>query len=338
MTADDTMRAMIFEAVGQPLREVTLPVPKAGAGQLLIRIHACGVCRTDLHLLDGEVDVPSPPRVLGHQIVGTVVSGPEGAGGMAASEGRRVGVPWLGYTDGTCKFCRSGRENLCPNAKFTGRDIDGGYAHYTVADERFCFPIPEGYPDLQAAPLLCAGLIGYRCLRMCGDAGRIGLYGFGASAHIVSQVAKSQGRKVFAFTRDGDAAGQQFARELGVDWAGDSSQAPPEPLEASIIFAPVGALVPSALAALEPGGTVVCGGIHMSPVPTFGYELLWHERRICSVANLTRRDGEEFLELAPKVPVQTHINTYPLGRANDALEDLRAGRFRGAAVLTISDS
>jgi alcohol dehydrogenase, propanol-preferring len=337
MTADATMRAMIFEAVGQPLREVTLPVPKAGPGQLLIRIHACGVCRTDLHLLDGEVDVASPPRVLGHQIVGTVVSRGEGAGGLAASEGRRVGVPWLGYTDGTCKFCRSGRENLCPNAKFTGRDIDGGYAQYTVADERFCFPIPEGYPDLQAAPLLCAGLIGYRCLRMCGDAERIGLYGFGASAHIVSQVAKSQGRKVFAFTREGDAAGQQFARELGVDWAGDSSQAPPEPLEASIIFAPVGALVPSALAALEPGGTVVCGGIHMSPVPTFHYELVWHERRICSVANLTRRDGEEFLELAPQVPVQTHINAYPLVRANDALGDLRAGRFRGAAVLTISE-
>jgi propanol-preferring alcohol dehydrogenase len=334
MTAEDMMRAMVFEAVGQPLREAMLPIPKAGPGQVLIRIHACGVCRTDLHLLDGEVDVSEPPRVLGHQIVGTVVGRGESGDG-APLEGRRVGVPWLGFTDGTCKFCRSGRENLCPNAKFTGRDVDGGYAQYAVADERFCFPIPEGYPDLQAAPLLCAGLIGYRCLRMCGDAERIGLYGFGASAHIISQVAKWQGRKVFALTREGDRAGQQFARELGVDWAGDSSQAPPEPPEASIIFAPAGPLVPTALAALEPGGIVVCGGIHMSPIPTFDYELLWHERRICSVANLTRRDGEEFLELAPKVPVQTYINTYPLERANDALDDLRHGRFRGAAVLTI---
>jgi alcohol dehydrogenase, propanol-preferring len=329
------MRAMVFEAVGQPLREVTLPVPNAGPGQVLIRIHACGVCRTDLHLLDGEVDVPSPPRVLGHQIVGTVVGVGEGAVGPAAAEGRRVGVPWLGWTDGTCKFCRSGRENLCPNAKFTGRDIDGGYAQYTVADERFCFPLPEGYPDLQAAPLLCAGLIGYRCLRMCGEAERIGLYGFGASAHIISQVAKWQGRKVFAFTREGDAAGQQFARDLGVDWAGESSQTPPEPLEASIIFAPAGGLVPTALSVSEPGGVVVCGGIHMSPIPSFDYDLVWHERRVCSVANLTRRDGAEFLELAPKVPVQTHINPYPLEAANEALEDLRAGRFRGAAVLTI---
>lgn len=327
------MRAMIFEAVGEPLRAVTLPVPEAGPGQLLIRVHACGVCRTDLHLLDGEVDVPAPPRVLGHQIVGTVVGRGDGARGSA--EGGRVGVPWLGFTDGTCKFCRSGQENLCPNARFTGRDIDGGYAQYTAADERFCFPIPEGYPDLQAAPLLCAGLIGYRCLRMCGDAERIGLYGFGASAHIISQVAKSQGRRVFAFTREGDAAGQQFARELGVDWAGDSSETPPEQLHASIIFAPAGALIPTALAALEPGGIVVCGGIHMSPIPTFDYDLLWHERRIGSVANLTRRDGEEFLELAPKVPVKTHINTYPLENANQALEDLRAGRFIGAAVLLV---
>jgi propanol-preferring alcohol dehydrogenase len=329
------MRAMVFEAVGQPLREVTLPVPNAGPGQVLIRIHACGVCRTDLHLLDGEVDVPSPPRVLGHQIVGTVVEVGDGAVGPAAAEGRRVGVPWLGWTDGTCKFCRSGRENLCPNARFTGRDVDGGYAQYTVADERFCFPIPEGYPGLQAAPLLCAGLIGYRCLRMCGDAERIGLYGFGASAHIISQVAKWQGRKVFAFTREGDAAGQRFARELGVDWAGESSQTPPEPLEASIIFAPAGGLVPTALSASEPGGIVVCGGIHMSPIPRFDYDLLWHERRVSSVANLTRRDGEEFLELAPKVPVQTHVSIYSLEDANEALRDLREGRFRGAAVLTI---
>ncbi len=353
---------MVFEAVGEPLREVTLPVPKPGPRQLLIRVHACGVCRTDLHLLDGEVDVPAPPRVLGHQIVGTVVGRGEGDGAPgtvvgrgegdgapgrvvgrveggdgapAPADGSRVGVPWLGFTDGICKFCRSGRENLCPNAEFTGRDIDGGYAQYAVADERFCFPIPEGYPDLQAAPLLCAGLIGYRCLRMCGEAERIGLYGFGASAHIVSQVAKSQGRKVFAFTREGDAAGQQFARELGVDWAGDSSQTPPEALDASIIFAPAGALVPTALAALEPGGIVVCGGIHMSPIPTFDYDLLWHEHRIGSVANLTRRDGEEFLDLAPKVPVRTHVTEYPLENANQALEDLRGGRFTGAAVLVV---
>jgi propanol-preferring alcohol dehydrogenase len=329
------MRAVVFERAGQPLRALELPVPEPEPGQVLIRIHACGVCRTDLHLLDGEVDIASPPRVLGHQIVGTVAGRGQAGGDRTIENGRRVGVPWLGWTDGTCKFCLSGRENLCPNARFTGRDTDGGYAEYAVADERFCFPLPENYPDLQAAPLLCAGLIGYRCLRMCGDAERIGLYGFGASAHIVAQVARWQGRRVFAFTRPGDAAGQEFARELGVDWAGDSSRAPPEPLEAAIIFAPAGALVPSALAALEPGGIVVCGGIHMSPIPSFDYELLWHERRLRSVANLTRRDGEEFLELAPKVPVATHINTYPLDSANEALEDLREGRFTGAAVLTI---
>jgi propanol-preferring alcohol dehydrogenase len=329
------MRAMVFESVGQPLRAVDLPIPKPAPGQLLIRIHACGVCRTDLHLLDGEVDIPSPPRVLGHQIVGTVSGRGDPEDHLATENGRRIGVPWLAWTDGTCKFCRSGRENLCPDARFTGRDTNGGYAEYAVADERFCFPLPEGYPDLQAAPLLCAGLIGYRCLRMCGDAERIGLYGFGASAHIISQVARWQGRRVFAFTRPGDAAGQEFARELGVDWAGDSSQTPPEPLDAAIIFAPAGTLVPSALAALEPGGIVVCGGIHMSEIPSFDYELLWHERRICSVANLTRRDGEEFLELAPQVPVATHTTTYPLESANEALEDLREGRFRGAAVLML---
>lgn len=322
--AGGQMRAMVFERLGQPLRATALPVPEPGAGQILIQIHACGVCRTDLHLLDGEVDVPSPPRVLGHQIVGTVVG-----------DGRRVGVPWLGWTDGDCRFCLSGRENLCPQARFTGRDIDGGYAQYAVADERYCFPLPEGYTDLQAAPLLCAGLIGYRCLRMCGDAERLGLYGFGASAHIISQVASWQGRRVFAFTRRGDTAGQQFARELGAVWAGDSSQAPPEPLDAAIIFAPVGGLVPAALGVLEPGGVVVCGGIHMSAIPSFDYELLWHERRICSVANLTRQDGHEFLEIAPKAPVSTQVTAYRLEDANQALEDLRAGRFRGAAVLTI---
>lgn len=318
------MRAMSFERVGAPLRSAELPVPKPRADQVLIQVHACAVCRTDLHLVDGEVDVPTPPRVLGHQIVGTVVG-----------DGRRVGVPWLGWTDGSCRFCLSGRENLCPRARFTGRDIDGGYAEYAVADERFCFPLPEGYPDLQAAPLLCAGLIGYRCLRMCGDAERLGLYGFGASAHIIAQVARWQGRRVLAFTRDGDSEGQEFARELGVVWAGGSSQLPPEPLDAAIVFAPVGALVPAALRALDRGGVVVCGGIHMSPIPSFDYELLWEERRVCSVANLTRSDGHEFLELAPKVPVETHITSYELEDANQALEDLRAGRFRGAAVLTI---
>jgi propanol-preferring alcohol dehydrogenase len=322
--APGQMRAMIFEHPRQPLRAVEVPVPEPRSGQTLIKIHACGVCRTDLHLLDGEVEVPSPPRVLGHQIVGT-----------AADDGRRVGVPWLGWTDGNCRFCLSGRENLCPRARFTGRDIDGGYAQYAVADERFCLAIPEGYPDLQAAPLLCAGLIGYRCLRMCGDAERIGLYGFGASAHIIAQVARWQGRRVFAFTRPGDAEGQAFARELGAAWAGDSSELPPEPLEASIIFAPVGALVPTALRALDPGGVVVCGGIHMSPIPSFDYELLWQERRICSVANLTREDGREFLEIAPKVPVRTQVTAYPLEQVNQALDDLRHGRFRGAAVLTI---
>ncbi len=326
---------MIFQQPGQPLEAVELPEPEPAPGQLLIRIHACGVCRTDLHLLDGEVAIASPPRVLGHQIVGTVVAGEATAREESLENGRRVGVPWLGWSDGDCRFCRSGHENLCPQARFTGRDIDGGYAEYAVADARFCFPIPEGYPDLQAAPLLCAGLIGYRCLRMCGDAERIGLYGFGASAHIVCQVARWQGRRVFAFTRPGDAAGQTFARELGALWAGDTAQAPPEPLCAAIIFAPAGELVPVALKALDPGGVVVCAGIHMSPIPSFDYELLWHERSIRSVANLTRRDGREFLELAPAVPVRTQVSDYPLEEANEALDDLRHGRFRGAAVLTV---
>jgi propanol-preferring alcohol dehydrogenase len=318
------MQAMVFEAVGAPLRLVELPVPEPGAGQLLLRVHACGLCRTDLHLLDGEVTIPSPPRVLGHQIVATV-----------ESDGRRVGVPWLGYTCGKCEYCRSGRENLCVHAAFTGRDIDGGMAQYTVADERFCFAIPDGYPDLQAAPLLCAGLIGHRSLRMCGDGSRLGIYGFGAAAHIVCQVARWEGRRVFAFTRPGDEAAQAFARELGVVWAGDSGVAPPEPLDAAIVFAPDGALVPVALAALAPGGTVVCGGIHMSQIPAFDYELLWHERTLRSVANLTRRDGEEFLALAPNVPIHTHVTSYPLLAANEALDDLRHGRLVGAAALTV---
>ena len=326
------MRAMLFEQVSQPLRAVERDTPTPGPGELLIRVHACAVCRTDLHLLDGEVEIEQPPRILGHQIIGTVEAVGEPAAG-AIAPGDRVGVPWLGWVDGTCAWCRSGRENLCPNARFTGRDIDGGYAEYTVADARFCFPIPEGYPDEQAAPLMCAGLIGYRALRMCGEADRIGLYGFGASAHILAQVCSSQGREVYAFTRAGDEATQAFARELGAVWAGGSEELPPEPLEAAIIFAPVGSLVPLALAALAPGGTVVCGGIYMSDIPSFPYSALWQERSVRSVANLTRDDAREFLPLAPQVPVHTHVTTYPLEQANEALADLRAGRFTGAAVL-----
>jgi propanol-preferring alcohol dehydrogenase len=345
-TAEGSMRAMIFEGVGQPLRLIERPIPRPRPGQLLLRVHACGVCRTDLHLLDGEVSIPSPPRILGHQIVGTVVADSKpGAPGARASRGEdaeaggaeaggvRVGVPWLGGTDGSCEFCTSGRENLCPNALFTGRDIDGGFAEYAVADERFCFPLPEGYPDAQAAPLLCSGLIGYRALRMCGAAERIGLYGFGASAHIITQVARHQGRRVFAFTRSGDRAGQAFALELGAVWAGGSEQRPPEELDAAIVFAPVGSLVPVALRALARGGTVVCAGIHMSEIPSFPYSILWEERGVRSVANLTRRDGKEFLALAPRVPVETRVSTYRLQAANEALSDLRAGRFTGAAVL-----
>jgi propanol-preferring alcohol dehydrogenase len=326
------MRAMQFERVGAPLRAVERDVPAPGAGELLIRVHACGVCRTDLHLLDGEVEIKQPPRILGHQIIGTVEAAGEAAEG-ALAPGDRVGVPWLGWTDGTCAWCRSGRENLCPNARFTGCDIDGGYAEHTVADARFCFPIPEGYPDEQAAPLMCAGLIGYRALRMCGEAKRIGLYGFGASAHILAQVCSSQGREAYAFTRAGDERRQAFARELGAVWAGASEDAPPEALDAAIVFAPVGALVPLALAAVAPGGTVVCGGIHMSDIPSFPYSALWQERVVRSVANLTRDDAREFLPLAPQVPVRTHVTTYPLEQANEALADLRAGRFTGAAVL-----
>jgi len=322
------MRAMVLEAAGRPLVEADLPRPEPAEGQVLLRVLACGVCRTDLHLLDGEVDVPHPPRVLGHQIVGEVI---EGAGAFAP--GARVGVPWLGWTDGTCRFCTRGLENLCVEARFTGRDIDGGYAEYTVADARFCFPIPEDYPDLQAAPLLCAGLIGYRALGLAGDGERLGLYGFGASAHIICQVAVSQGRRVFAFTRGGDTDTQAFARGLGAEWAGDSLGPAPEPLDAALIFAPVGPLVPAALRATDRAGVVVCAGIHMSDIPSFPYEVLWEERVLRSVANLTRRDGAEFLALAPRVPVRTEITEYPLERANDALEDLRAGRFRGAAVV-----
>jgi alcohol dehydrogenase, propanol-preferring len=318
------MRAMVFEGVGRPLRAVERAVPEPGPGELLLEVHACGVCRTDLHLLDGEVAIAAPPRILGHQIVATV-----------HGDGRRVGVPWLAWTCGECDYCRSERENLCPRARFTGCDVDGGMAQFTLADERFCFAIPDGYPDEQAAPLLCAGLIGYRALRMCGEARRLGLYGFGAAAHILAQVATWQGREVFAFTRRGDEATQRFARELGAIWAGSSEEAPPEELDAAILFAPDGALVPLALRAVAPGGMVVCGGIHMSDIPSFTYEDLWHERSVRSVANLTRRDAEEFLALAPRVPVRTTVTTYPLERANEALADLRAGSFSGAAVLSV---
>lgn len=342
------MRAMIFEGVGRPLRAVERKVPAPGSGQLLLRVHACGVCRTDLHLLDGEVEIKSPPRVLGHQIVGTVQAvgeptsetpsarqpaAPGVPGAPAPREGDRVGVPWLGWSCGECEWCLSGRENLCPRARFTGCDIDGGMAEYAVADTRFCFPIPAGYPDDQAAPLMCAGLIGYRALRMCGDAKRIGLYGFGASAHILAQVCVSQGREVYAFTRAGDETTQAFARELGAVWAGSSQDLPPEPLGAAIVFAPDGTLVPLALAAVEQAGTVVCAGIHMSDIPSFPYRALWRERVLRSVANLTRADGYEFLELAPRVPVETRVTAYALADANEALGDLRAGRFAGAAVL-----
>jgi propanol-preferring alcohol dehydrogenase len=319
------MRAMVFTGPGRPLEARELPEPVAGDGDLLLRVLACGVCRTDLHLLDGEVDVPAPPRVLGHQIVGEVLAGGE--------RGARVGVPWLGWTDGTCRYCRAQRENLCTGARFTGRDRDGGFAELAVADARFCFPLPEGFDDLRAAPLLCAGLIGYRTLRLAGDPGRVGIYGFGSAAHIVCQVARHEGRRVFAFTRPGDEPGQAFARELGAEWAGGSDEAPPEPLDAALVFAPVGALVPLALRAVDRGGTVVCGGIHMSDIPSFPYELLWEERTLRSVANLTRRDGEALLALAPAVPIRTEVTEYPLERTNDALDDLRAGRFRGAAVV-----
>jgi propanol-preferring alcohol dehydrogenase len=327
------MRAMVLDAPGHSLRATELPEPQPGPGQALLRVHACGVCRTDLHVVDGELPDPKLPLVLGHQIVGTVESG-----GGRFSAGERVGVPWLGWTCGECRYCRSGRENLCDNARFTGYQLDGGYAERSVADERFCFPIPPGYPDLQAAPLLCAGLIGYRSLKVAGDAERLGLYGFGASAHIVIQVARHQGRRVFAFTRPGDEAGLRFARELGADWAGDSTAQPPEELDAAIIFAPAGELVPVALRATAKGGIVVCAGIHMSDIPSFPYELLWGERAVRSVANLTRGDGEEFMALAPEIPVRTEVEEHPLEDANEALERLRRGDVRGAAVLRIGAS
>ena len=315
------MRAMVLHAAREPLVLEDLPRPEPDLGQLLLRVRACGVCRTDLHIVDGELDRPKLPLVLGHQIVGET------------DDGGRFGVPWLAWTDGECRYCTSARENLCDRARFTGYDVDGGYAEWVVADERYCFPIPDGFDDLAAAPLLCAGLIGFRSLRLTGDPERLGLYGFGGAAHIVAQVARWEGRRVFAFVRPGDERAASFARERGAEWAGASDEQPPEELDAAIIFAPVGALVPHALRATAKGGVVVCGGIHMSNIPSFPYELLWGERVLRSVANLTRRDGKEFLELAPRVPVRTQIETFPLEEANAALAKLRAGEVRGTAVL-----
>jgi alcohol dehydrogenase, propanol-preferring len=327
------MRAMILDVPGEPLRVAEVATPEPGEGQVLLRVHCCAVCRTDLHVVDGELPDPRLPLIPGHQIVGTV----ERIGDHVDSFtlGERVGVPWLGWTDGECRYCLSGRENLCENARFTGYQIDGGYAGYAIADGRFCFRIPEDFPDLQAAPLLCAGLIGHRSLRFAGDAERLGLYGFGASAHIVAQVAAHEGRRVFAFTRPKDEEAQEFARGLGAEWAGSSEEAPPEELDAAIIFAPVGALVPAALRVVARGGTVVCAGIHMSEIPSFSYDLLWEERSVRSVANLTRQDGLDFLALASEVPVRTEIVPFPLEEANEALEALRGGRVRGAAVLVV---
>ncbi len=327
------MRAMVLHAQGKPLVLEDLPVPIPGPGQLRVRVRACAVCRTDLHVVDGDLTEPVLPCIPGHEVVGVVEA--LGPGVEAPALGTRVGIPWLGHTCGSCSFCTSGQENLCGDARFTGYHLPGGYADYTVADARYCFPLPEGFPDLQAAPLLCAGLIGYRAWRMLGDAQRVGFYGFGAAAHILCQVARWQGREVYAFTRPGDLSGQAFAREQGVCWAGDSDKPAPVPLDAAILFAPVGSLVPESLRRVRPGGVVVAAGIHMSEIPAFSYDLLWRERVLRSVANLTRRDGEEFLALAPRVPVRSRVHTYPLERANQALDDLRAGRFEGAAVLVV---
>ena len=327
------MRAMILERPRQPLRSRDAPKPKLGAGQLLVRVATCAVCRTDLHVVDGELPDPKLPLIPGHQIVGRIEQIGEGVEGFSA--GDRVGIPWLGWTDGECAYCRSNRENLCDRAKFTGYTIDGGYAEFTVGDARFCFHLPELYNDVEAAPLLCAGLLGYRSLRKAGDARRLGIYGFGNAAHLIGQIALYQGRELFVFTRPGDKAGQESARRLGAVWAGGSDEMPPEKLDAAIIFAPVGALVPAALCTLAKGGIVVCGGIHMSDIPSFPYADLWGERVICSVANLTRHDGEEFLEIAPRVPVKTQTETFPLAEANTALEKFRSGQLKGTAVLVV---
>jgi propanol-preferring alcohol dehydrogenase len=326
------MQAMLLERPHAPLREATLPQPVPRQGQILLDVVACGVCRTDLHVADGELPDPKVPLVLGHEIVGRVAG--LGPGAERFKVGDRVGVPWLGWTCGVCVYCRSGRENLCDRARFTGWQIDGGYAEQTVADERYCFPLPPSYDDIHAAPLLCAGLIGWRALVAAGPAERLGLYGFGAAAHLIAQVARYQGRRVFAFTRAGDTTSQSFAREMGAEWAGSSESAAPEPLDAAILFAPAGGLVPLALRAVAKGGTVVCAGIHMSPIPSFPYDILWGERTVRSVANLTRRDGAEFLELAGKAGIRTETERLPLARANEALERLRSGALRGAFVLT----
>ncbi len=325
---------MLLERQGAPLRRVELPIPEPGRGQVRVRVAACAVCRTDLHVADGDLRDPKLPLVLGHEIVGTIHAlGPDA---RRFAVGDRIGVPWLGWTCGTCAFCRSGRENLCPRAKFTGYHLDGGYAEYAVADERFCFAIPQGLSDVHAAPLLCAGLIGFRSFRAAGEGTRLGLYGFGGAAHIIAQVARHEGRRVFAFTRPGDADGQAFAQSLGAEWAGGSDERPPEPLDAAIVFAPVGALVPAALRAVERGGTVVCAGIHMSDIPAFPYEILWGERTLRSVANLTRRDGEEFFAHVARRPVRTEVRSYALEEANEALTHLRDGRLAGAAVLALA--
>ena len=327
------MKAMVLEQVGGPLVPRTLPDGVPSADQVLLDVSACGVCRTDLHILDGELSQPKLPLVLGHQIVGRVLAKGDAVQHLAV--GQRVGVPWLGWTDGTCAYCLSGRENLCPRARVTGYQLDGGYAERAVADARYCFPLPEGMDDAHSAPLLCAGLIGFRALRLAGSGERLGLYGFGASAHLVAQVAKHQGRRVYAFTRDGDTQTQAFARAQGVEWVGGSSERPPEPLDAAILFAPVGSLVVRALEAVAPGGKVVCAGIHMSDIPSFPYRLLWEERLVRSVANLTREDGVQFLQLAPRVPVKPEVTVFPLAQANEALQALRRGSFRGAAVLAV---
>lgn len=327
------MRAMVLERQGEPLRPLEPADPEPGPGQVLLSVAACGVCRTDLHIVDGELSEPKLPLIPGHQIVGTIAAGGEGAERFAAGE--RVGVPWLGWTCGECRYCLGGRENLCDRGRFTGYDVDGGYAELAVADERFCFPIPAGYPDEQAAPLLCAGLIGYRALRLLGDVERLGFYGFGAAAHILCQVAVHEGRRVFVFTREGDMEGQAFAWDLGAEWAGASGEAPPEELDGAIVFAPVGSLMTEALRVSAKGARIVSAGIHMSDVPGFPYEQLWGERSLGSVANLTRRDGEEFLALAPRVPVRTTVEVRPLERANEALASIRDGSLEGAAVLKV---
>ena len=324
---------MVLDEPGGPLRERELSAPAPGPGQVLVEVSACGVCRTDLHVVDGELPDPKLPLVLGHQVVGRVLRG-----GERFATGDRIGIPWLGWTDGVCRYCLGGRENLCDRAQFTGYTLDGGYAELAAADEAHCVPIPDRYTDEEAAPLLCAGLIGYRALRMAGDAERLGLYGFGASAHIVAQIARHEGRRVFAFTRSCDTAAQSLALELGAEWAGSSDGPAPEELDAAIVFAPVGGLVPAALRASAKGAVVVCAGIHMSDIPSFPYELLWEERAVRSVANLTRRDAEEFMALAPRVPVRTEVEVFPLAEANEALGRLRAGEVRGAAVLRVSES